>query len=75
MISRIFLGLATGATESLLPLIITDITFLDERSFFFGLYWSTQNCVNAGLLIALSYLTAAEGWRFVVPFLFRNSNF
>lgn len=63
LISRVFAGIGTGATESLLPLIISDITFLDERNFFFGLYWSTQNCVNAGLLISLSYLTAAEGWR------------
>ncbi|KAF3009028.1 hypothetical protein E8E14_002403 [Neopestalotiopsis sp. 37M] len=62
-ISRIFLGLATGATESLLPLIISDATFLDERSFYFGIYWSVQNCVSAGLQIGLSYLTAAGTWR------------
>jgi MFS family permease len=63
LISRIFAGIGTGATETLLPLIISDITFLDERNFFFGLYWSTQNCINAALLISLSYLTAAAGWR------------
>ncbi|OAG11553.1 MFS general substrate transporter [Paraphaeosphaeria sporulosa] len=62
-ISRIFLGLATGATESLLPLILSDITFLHERSFYFGLYWSVQNCVNSGLLIAISYLVADATWR------------
>lgn len=62
-ISRIFVGLATGATESLLPLILSDITFLSERSFYFGLYWSVQNCVNSGLLIALSYLVDATSWR------------
>lgn len=44
-------------------MIISDVTFLSERSFYFGLYWSTQNCVNAALLISLSYLTAAAGWR------------
>lgn len=62
-VSRIFLGLATGATESLLPLILSDITFVHERSFYFGLYWSIQNCVNAGVLIAISYLVAAASWR------------
>jgi MFS family permease len=62
-ISRIFLGLGTGATESLLPLILSDITFIHERSFYFGLYWSVQNCVNAGLQIAISYLVAAATWR------------
>ncbi|KAH9901750.1 major facilitator superfamily domain-containing protein [Xylariomycetidae sp. FL2044] len=66
-ISRIFLALATGATESLLPLIISDATFLHERSFYFGFYWSIQNGVNAALQIALSYLTSSSsaggGWR------------
>jgi len=62
-ISRIFVGLATGTTESLLPLIITDCTFISERAFYFGLYWSVQNATNSGLLIALSYLTAAATWR------------
>ncbi|KIW05425.1 uncharacterized protein PV09_03935 [Verruconis gallopava] len=62
-ISRIFVGLATGATESILPLILSDITFLNERSFFFGLYWSVQNGVSSGILIGLSYLVAATSWR------------
>ncbi|EUC27515.1 hypothetical protein COCCADRAFT_41778 [Bipolaris zeicola 26-R-13] len=63
LISRIFLGIGTGATESLLPLILSDVTFLHERSFYFGLYWSVQNCVNAGLQISNSYLVAASLWR------------
>ncbi|KAH7350665.1 major facilitator superfamily domain-containing protein [Rhexocercosporidium sp. MPI-PUGE-AT-0058] len=62
-ISRIFLGLATGATESLLPLIISDVTYLDERGFYFGIYWATQNGVSTALIIALSYATAALTWR------------
>lgn len=62
-ISRIFAGLASGVTESLLPLILSDITFLNERSFFFGLYWSVQNSVGAGLLIGTSYMIAATSWR------------
>ncbi|KAH8647755.1 major facilitator superfamily domain-containing protein [Xylariales sp. PMI_506] len=61
--ARIILGLATGATESLLPLILSDISFLDERSFYFGMYWSSQNAINAGLQIALSYMVAASSWR------------
>jgi len=62
-ISQIFMGLATRATKSLLPLILSDVTFLHERSFYFGLYWSIQDCVNAGFLIAMSYLVAAMTWR------------
>ncbi|EPS27466.1 hypothetical protein PDE_02409 [Penicillium oxalicum 114-2] len=33
LISRVLEGIATGATESLLPLMITEITFLHEREF------------------------------------------
>lgn len=61
--ARLVLGLATGATESLLPLILSDLTFLDERSFYFGLYWSSQNAINAGFQVALSYMIAASSWR------------
>ncbi|KAK6425309.1 hypothetical protein LTR81_002337 [Elasticomyces elasticus] len=63
VISRIFIGLATGTTESLLPLIIADVSYLDERGFYFGLYWSSQNAISAGLLIAIPYLVAATSWR------------
>lgn len=62
-ISRIFVGIATGAVESLLPLIIADVTYLDERGFYFGIYWSTQNCVSSGIMIGLPYLIADAGWR------------
>ncbi|KAK2604097.1 hypothetical protein N8I77_007054 [Diaporthe amygdali] len=61
--ARLILGLATGSTESLMPLILSDLTFLDERSFYFGLYWSSQNAINAGLQVALSYMIAASSWR------------
>jgi MFS family permease len=63
MISRIFVGLATGTTETLLPLIIADITYLDERGFYFGIYWSAQNCISSGILVGIPYLVASDGWR------------
>lgn len=62
-LSRVFIGLATGTTETLLPLIISDVTFLNERNFYFGFYWATQNCAGSAILIALPYLIAADGWR------------
>lgn len=63
MACRILQGLATGATESVLPLIITDISFLDERGLWFGVYWGTQNLINAVFTISISYLVAASSWR------------
>lgn len=35
--ARLLMGFAAGATESTIPLIITDYTFLHERAKVFGL--------------------------------------
>jgi hypothetical protein len=50
-------------TLQILPLIITDISFLDERGLLYGFYWGTQNCVNTVFTITVSYLAADLGWR------------
>ncbi|CZT17841.1 related to HOL1 protein [Ramularia collo-cygni] len=63
MACRILQGVATGAAESVLPLVITDVSFLDERGLLFGFYWGTQSCVNAIFTITVSYLAADLGWR------------
>ncbi|KAJ5139938.1 MFS general substrate transporter [Penicillium atrosanguineum] len=60
---RIVQGLATGATESLLPLILAEVTFVHQRGKIYGLYWSTQNIINSCFNIASSYEAAALGWR------------
>ncbi|KAK5722298.1 hypothetical protein LTR15_005527 [Elasticomyces elasticus] len=61
--TRVLAGLATGATESVLPLILTEITFLADRGRIMGLYWGSQNLLTAVLSIAASYEVAALGWR------------
>ncbi|KAK2021204.1 MFS general substrate transporter [Colletotrichum zoysiae] len=61
--SRILQGLATGATESVLPLMLTEITFLHQRSRVFGLYWMTQTVFSGILSIVSSYINASLGWR------------
>ncbi|KAJ6057990.1 hypothetical protein N7499_009087 [Penicillium canescens] len=60
---RILQGLATGATESLLPLMLSEITFVHQRGTVFGVYWATQNVVTSCLNLASSYEAAALGWR------------
>jgi len=60
---RILQGVAAGATESLLPLIITDMSFIDERGLWFGIYWGTQNVINTVFIVSSSYLVAATSWR------------
>ncbi|CAG8251155.1 unnamed protein product [Penicillium salamii] len=60
---RILQGLATGATESLLPLMLSEVTFVHQRGLIFGVYWATQNVVTSCLNLASSYEAAALGWR------------
>ncbi|KAH7188288.1 major facilitator superfamily domain-containing protein [Fusarium flagelliforme] len=61
--ARIIQGTATGASESLLPLMLTEVTFLHERAFIFGLYWMLQNALSSSLNLASSYINTDLGWR------------
>jgi MFS family permease len=61
--TRVVAGLATGATESLLPLMLTEVTFLHERGRIFGVYWMVQNALSSALNLASSYESATLGWR------------
>jgi len=63
LVARIVQGLATGASESLLPLMLTEITFLHERGRVFGLYWMVQNALSSGVNLASSYINKDLGWR------------
>ncbi|GAK65162.1 uncharacterized protein PAN0_008c3379 [Moesziomyces antarcticus] len=61
--TRIVQGLAAGISESLLPLMITEITFVHQRSMIFGIYWASQNVFSSALNLAGSYQVASMGWR------------
>ncbi|CZR69135.1 related to HOL1 protein [Phialocephala subalpina] len=60
--ARIFQGLSSGATESLLPLMLSEITFMHQRAYVFGAYWSTQTAMSSLLNTASSY-EAVISWR------------
>lgn len=60
---RVLLGLATGATESVLPLMLTEVTFLADRGKIMSLYWGSQNLFTAVLTITASYEVHALGWQ------------
>ncbi|KAJ5673039.1 MFS general substrate transporter [Penicillium longicatenatum] len=60
---RIIQGVAIGATESLLPLILSEVTFVHQRGNIYGLYWATQTIVSSCMNLASSYEVAALGWR------------
>lgn len=61
--ARTIQGLSTGATESVLPLMLTELTFLHQRSKAFALYWTMQTCLSGALNIASSYIVASLGWK------------
>lgn len=44
-------------------MILADISFLDQRGLYFGIYWSVQNIISSVVLIGLPYLVAATSWR------------
>ena len=56
--SRVIQGLATGASESLLPLILTEVTFLHQRGRVFGFYWMVQSIFSGLLNLVSSYINA-----------------
>lgn len=60
---RVLLGLATGSAESVLPLMLTEITFLSQRGRVMGLYWGSQNILTGVLTITASYEVHALGWQ------------
>ncbi|KAL2409304.1 putative MFS-type transporter [Exophiala dermatitidis] len=61
--TRTIQGLATGASESLLPLMLTEVTFLHQRGRVFGLYWMAQSIFSGILNLSGSYINSALGWR------------
>ena len=61
--ARIVQGLSTGASESLLPLMLTEITFLHQRGRVFGLYWTVQNILSSTINLSSSYINQDLGWR------------
>ena len=60
---RIIQGLTTGCTESVLPLILSDITFLHQRSTIYGYYWASQSLLSAVWGIVSSYEAIGISWR------------
>ncbi|KAL4903079.1 hypothetical protein BDW74DRAFT_56395 [Aspergillus multicolor] len=60
---RILQGLAAGVTESVLPLMLAEVTFVHQHGVVYGMYWAAQSAITACLNLASSYEVAALGWR------------
>ncbi|KAL4883530.1 major facilitator superfamily domain-containing protein [Aspergillus karnatakaensis] len=60
---RILQGLAAGVTESVLPLALSEVTFIHQHGMVYGLYWAAQSAITGCLNLAASYEVAALGWR------------
>ncbi|KAL4768216.1 major facilitator superfamily domain-containing protein [Aspergillus nidulans var. acristatus] len=60
---RILQGLSAGVTESVLPLILAEVTFVHQHGMVYGMYWAAQSAITGCLSLAASYEVAALGWR------------
>ncbi|KAL4912254.1 major facilitator superfamily domain-containing protein [Aspergillus aurantiobrunneus] len=60
---RIIQGLAAGVTESVLPLMLAEVTFVHQHGMIYGMYWAAQSSITGCLNLAASYEVAALGWR------------
>ncbi|KAK4033939.1 MFS general substrate transporter [Parachaetomium inaequale] len=63
--SRCFQALGAGAVESLIPLIVQDMTFIHQRSRALSLVWASQGLVTISLGIGSSYIVARISWRWL----------
>ncbi|KAK4051861.1 hypothetical protein OIV83_002566 [Microbotryomycetes sp. JL201] len=61
--ARLVQGFSAGATESLLPLIITDMTYVHQRATAFGIYWTLQNVFTSILNTASTYEAQNLSWQ------------
>ncbi|KAI7683978.1 MFS general substrate transporter [Hortaea werneckii] len=61
--ARVLSGLTTGASESLLPLMLSEVTFLHERGKVMAVYWGIQNILTGVFTIVASYEVADLSWR------------
>lgn len=61
--TRIVAGIVGGAAESLLPLILSEITFLHQRPRIYALYWAVQNALSSTLNVSASYEASLSTWR------------
>ncbi|KAL4976874.1 major facilitator superfamily domain-containing protein [Aspergillus desertorum] len=60
---RILQGFAAGVTESVLPLVLAEVTFVHQHGMVYGMYWAAQSAITGCLNLAASYEVAALGWR------------
>jgi MFS family permease len=61
--ARCFQALGTGAVESLVPLILQDMSFIYERNKFIASLWASGGVMACGLGIASSHIVADLSWR------------
>ncbi|KAF1808142.1 MFS general substrate transporter [Eremomyces bilateralis CBS 781.70] len=61
--ARCIQALGTGAIESLVPLILQDMSFIHERNKYIGFIWASGGVMACGLGIASSRIVADLGWR------------
>ncbi|CAK7228826.1 hypothetical protein SBRCBS47491_007042 [Sporothrix bragantina] len=61
--ARCFMGLGTGAVESLVPLILQDMYYIHNRNTQIAIIWAWGGVVSGALGSASTYIVQHIGWR------------
>ncbi|KAL1887283.1 hypothetical protein Sste5346_010314 [Sporothrix stenoceras] len=61
--ARCFIGLGTGAVESLVPLILQDMHYIDDRNTQFAIIWAWGGVMSGALGAASTFIVQHIGWR------------
>ncbi|KAE9378580.1 MFS general substrate transporter [Stipitochalara longipes BDJ] len=63
--ARCVQALGAGAVESLIPLVVTDMTFINQRNRGIGIVWASQAAVTLSLGIGSNYIVSRLSWRWL----------
>ncbi|KAL2829632.1 major facilitator superfamily domain-containing protein [Aspergillus pseudoustus] len=63
--ARCIQAIGAGAVESLIPLIVQDMSFIHQRGRAIGMVWASQGLVTISLGIGANYIVARMSWRWL----------
>lgn len=61
--ARCFVGLGSGAFETVVPLIVQDLNYIHRRNTLIALVWGVGGAVSAVFGTASTYIVEVLGWR------------
>ncbi|KAH8691287.1 major facilitator superfamily domain-containing protein [Talaromyces proteolyticus] len=63
--ARCIQAIGAGAVESLIPLIVQDMSFIHQRNRAIGMVWASQGVITISLGIGANYIVSRISWRWL----------